>query len=213
MIRDQTAGALLELALLASLLAGSAPVLGEGTARELPGAIVHDLCQKYDGKAAFVSNDETTRIDCDWIRKLSTINKPTVIEAFRDVLNKANTLADLRNVKFPSDIDCGRFDIQTVGDNRAVVCEGELGDKVPYVFLADSSDTIMRMETVLDYKSIYRAAMRRSMVKERISRFYDAYVDLNTDLIIAKLRYTASPLDSVTVENGRISIVMAASKN
>jgi hypothetical protein len=66
------------------------------------------------------------------------------------------------------------------------------------------------METVIDYKSVYREALRRAIKRGSISRFYEPYVDLNTDLTLAKLRYTASPLDSVRLENGKISIVMGA---
>jgi hypothetical protein len=210
---QRRASAILAPALWSWLITCSAFTFGKEPARELPTVIVRDLCQAYEGKPAFDSKGETTQIDCDWIRRLSIINQPTLVESYREILDKADTLADLRNAKFPPDIDCGRFEIQTVGDNRAVVCQADPGDNVPYVFLADSGDRILRMETVLDYKSIYRDAMRRSVVRGKISKFYEAYVDLNTDLIIAKLRYTASPLDSVTVENGRVSIVMSASRN
>jgi hypothetical protein len=178
--------------------------------RRLPDVIIRDLCATYDGKHAFASKGETTTIDCDWIRDLSTIPQSTPIEVYRDILDDAVMLTDLRHAKWPSDIDCGNFDVQRVGTNLSVVCRSDLGETVPLVFLADESGKIQRMETVIDYKSVYREALRRSIKRGSISRFYEPYVDLNTDLTLAKLRFTASPLDSVRLENGKISIVMGA---
>jgi hypothetical protein len=178
--------------------------------RQLPEVIIRDICAAYDGKPAFDSKDETTTINCNWIRDLSIIPQATPIEVYRDILDHAVMLADLRNAKLPSDIDCGNFDVQRVAANLSVVCRSDLGEKVPLVFLADESGKIQRMETVIDYKSVYREALRRSIKRGSISRFYEPYVDLNTDLILAKLRFTASPLDSVRLENGRISIMMGA---
>jgi hypothetical protein len=182
------------------------------TARRLPETIIRDICKKYDGKSAFEAKGETTRVDCEWVGRMAVLSRPTPIEEYRAVLNEAATLAELKQAKLPTGIDCGGFKVQIVGGNRMVVCRGDVDEMGPYVFFADAKGAIQRFETILDYESVYRAALRRSMDRGKISGFSEAYVDLNAEIMLAKLRFTATPLDSIRVENGRVSIVMTAVK-
>jgi hypothetical protein len=205
-------GALLTLVLAAGLLAGGEAKSMESSARRLPDVIVKEICERYDGKAAFEAKDETTRIDCEWVGRMAVLSRPTPIEEFRRVLDQAATLTELEQTKLPADVACGAFRVQIVGGNRMVVCRGEVDEMGPYVFFGDAKGTIQRLEMILDYESVYRAAMRRSMDRGKISGFSEAYIDLNADIMLAKLRFTATPLDTIRVENGRISIVLNAPK-
>jgi hypothetical protein len=193
-------------------LACGQSISGAEPARRLPETIIRDICKKYDGKSAYESKGETTRVDCEWIGRMAVLSRPTPIEEYRAVLNGAATLTELKQAKLPTGIDCGGFKVQVVGGNRMVVCRGDVEEMGPYVFFADAKGAIQRFETILDYESVYRAALRRSVDRGKISGFSEAYVDLNADIMLAKLRFTATPLDSIRVENGRISIVMTAVK-
>ena len=211
MASQQGRSEILALILLAALSA-CGPRVWARESRQLPTLIVRDLCAKFDGKPAFDSKGQRTTIDCDLVQKVSIISRPTLIETYRQILDQAATLAELRSANVSPDLDCGHFEVQDVTGNHVIVCRSDLGEMVPSVFVADSSDRILRLETVLDYRAIFREAMHRSVVRGRISAYFEPYIELNTDVMIAKLRFTASPLDSVTIENGKISIVMKASR-
>jgi hypothetical protein len=199
---------------LASLLSiAASAATAERPARRLPETVIRDICKKYDGKSAYTVDGETTHIDCGWIEKMAVISRSTPVELYRAVLDHATMLEDLRTAGLPDDLDCGKFEVQVVGDMRAIVCHGELDAAVPYVFLAGASGMILRMETILDYKGGLRAAMRRSVANGEISTYYETFIDLNMDVMLAKLHFTATPIDSVSVVNGKISIVLRASGN
>ena len=48
------------------------------------------------------------------------------------------------------------------------------------------------------------------MTRGSISKFFDAYVDLQTDLQIAKLRYTAAAHDRIVDRDGAIGVLVSA---
>ena len=178
--------------------------------RRLPADTTRTICKRYNGQPAFDADGKTVKINCPWVEKMSVLDTPTPVEIYRRVLDQAPKLTDLRHAKFPSDTDCGNFEEQTTTDSRKIVCRANLGEVVSYEFVADSSGRMLRMQTSVNYKAIYRIALHKSIARGSISKFYEPYVDLNADIFLEKLKFTASPLDSVTESQGAMVMVLAA---
>lgn len=186
------------------------PSLAQDGARRLPFQTTQEICKRYEGQPAFDREGQTVRINCPWVDKMSVLENRTPIELYRSILDQASRLSDLRSVPLPPDMDCGGFKEQSAGGERKVVCRADLGDTVEYVFVGDSRGDILRMESSLNYKNIYRGALRKSIARGSITRFYEPYVDLQTDLIVEKMKFTATPLDSVRLQGETVSFVVAA---
>ncbi len=75
---------------------------------------------------------------------------------------------------------------------------------------ADAAGQLTGVATLLNFNTIYRATLDQAVSRGSISKFFDAYVDLQTDLQIAKLRYTAAANDRVVDRDGTISVVVSA---
>jgi hypothetical protein len=180
--------------------------------RRLPFLSSHRICKKYEGQPAFDVDGGTTRINCPWVVKLSVLDNQTLIERFRRVLDEAPKLTDLRAVNLPPGVDCGRFEERVTADLRTINCRADLGETVPHLFVADSSGRILRMEISVNYKNIYRAALSKAIARGSISKFYEPYVDLQTDLMVEKLRFIASSLDTVSVDGEQLSVVLSVRK-
>jgi hypothetical protein len=178
--------------------------------RRLSSQTSRDICKRYEGLPAFDAAGETVRITCPWVETMSILDTPTPIEIYRLVLDQAPQLSDLRSAKLPRDTDCGRFEEIAVADLRKVVCHADLGEIVSYVFIADSHGKILRMESSVNYKNIYRIALRKAIARGKLTKFYEPYLDLNTDVMVAKMRSTATSLDIIDVDEGTISFVLAA---
>jgi hypothetical protein len=178
--------------------------------RRLPSDTTRTLCKRYNAQLAFDADGKAVKINCPWIEKMSVLDTPTPVEIYRRVLDQAPKLSDLRYAKFPPDTDCGKFEEQINTDSRKIVCRANLGEVVLYEFMADSSGRMLRMQTSVNYKAIYRIALHKSIARGSISKFYEPYVDLNADIFLEKLKFTASPLDSVTENQGAMVMVLTA---
>ena len=185
---------------------------GQPVVRQLPAPIVESLCAKYKGVPAFVRGGEVIRIDCAYVTTLARIDAPTLAENYRQIIGSAVTLDGLRTSSaLPPDQTCGSFSEQRIGQERMIECHSLLGGQdVAFRFYADAAGQLTRVETSFNYYTIYRTTLGQAVTRGSISKFFDAYVELQTDLQIAKLRYTAAAHDRVVDRDGAISVVVSA---
>jgi hypothetical protein len=190
----------------------TAPVRAESGAKQLPIDIVQRVCDKYAGKPAFVRKGEVMNIDCPYVDRLGKISEKTLVQVYREILLAAETIEGLRlSRKLPTDLFCGKFDERRQGPERAIECTSTLaGEVVPFKFISDEHGKLLRFETVFDFRKIYRSTLERAVSRGDISKFYASYVDLQTDLLVEKLRHTAQDHDIVAVNDGVVRLVVLA---
>lgn len=173
-------------------------------------AVVQRVCAKYEGQPAFVRKDGPVSIDCPYVSRLASFDGESPIELYRRILGNARNLAGLRaSREIPTDVSCGQFVERHVGAERIVECTAELpGEVTTLRFFADARGELTRFETAATYSKIYRAAMERAISRGSISRYYEAYIDVMTELFVERLRFTASVRDKVTFKDGVVTMVV-----
>jgi hypothetical protein len=185
---------------------------GQASQRAIPAAIVQGLCEKYEGQPLFIAHGDTVQGNCPYIQTMAVIDKPTIIEAYRVILASSRNLAGLRT-RVTSDTRCGAFEARKVKDELLVHCTTNLGAGLyPMDFYATAQGDLVRLETNVDYRKVYRAALDRALERGSISKYYDAYIDLQFDLMVNKLNATARPNDRVAVEGSIINVLVGVEK-
>jgi len=178
----------------------------------IPAPVVTSICNKYEGKAAFVSKGAETRITCSWVKTLaSNWSEKSLTTSFRGVLQKARTLEGLRTSGAkPSDLDCGDYSIVTVDGEARLDCSSQLGVTVPVTFYADAQGNLKRVRIDFQYKELYRVALTKSVARGTISSFADAYVDLQSDIFIEAARKDLHSGDSLKLDGNDANLTVEA---
>jgi hypothetical protein len=187
----------------------------ERSARQAPGAplppaVVKALCEKYEGKRAFVANGTLQKLNCVFITERAVVPKTSLIPEYRAILATARTLRGLRTATLPTDLACGTFEERATGDTRTITCSTDLGDGMRFDFVARQDGTLTGVRVEFDYKSMYREGMEQSKKRGKISEFYEPWIELYTDLQIATLNLTRDANDTVEVDGDRITVFVAA---
>lgn len=176
----------------------------------LPRAVIDALCSRYDGKPAFERNGDVTKLSCAMVERLAQVGGTKVIPVYRAILGAARTLEGLRTVTLPRDLECGTFADVRVGDARHVRCTSELGQTVPFTFIASGDGTLRGVEIVYDHAAIYRIAMQRAVHRGALSAYFEPYVALQSDIQHAELETAREDGDRVERDGDRVTVFVAA---
>ena len=196
--------------LLAALALGTTAQAQPNANRQLPFPTIQALCDKFKDQPAFERQGEVTRISCPTVYRFGEIDRETLVEIYRRLMTGAGSLDKLRTLpNLPEDLVCPPGATQRGNAELLLDCRSQLGtENTAFRFYANAQGMLTRLETSLNFAKVYRAGMQRAQQRGSVSRFHEAYVQLQTELMFEKLKFTAAPQDSVTLKDGTISLVL-----
>lgn len=176
----------------------------------LSDSTIDSLCAKYKNKPGFVKKGREVKLTCNFIARGAKQEEESILLLYRYILSSAQTISGLHDAYkagvLPQDLSCGEFKEQSVPGGRILACESDLGEVVPFVFHADKQGTLQYIDIKLRFKSLYRSTLERAIKRGTISKFYEPYLDLQTDFFVERLRATAGTGDTVAVNGDEINI-------
>jgi hypothetical protein len=182
----------------------------EAPGSPLPRAVVESLCEKYEGKPAFVAHGTLQTLNCAFITQRAVVPKTSLLPEYRAILRAARTLSGLRTTTLPTDLACGAFEEHATGDTRTITCSTDLGDGMRFDFVARRDGSLTGVRVEFDYKSMYRKGMESSKKRGKIAEYYEPWIELYTDLQIATLNVTRRENDRVDVDGDTITVFVAS---
>lgn len=172
--------------------------------------VINRIVKKYKNKPGFVKNNKKVILTPSFIQKNANLKKIDIIPIYREIMNSHMTIENL-SVAYskgllPNDLNCGEFEKKSLGQFTVIDCESDLGEITPFVFYGKDNGQLDHVEINVNYKRVYRQSLERAIKRGVISEFYDAYVDLQTEIFVESLNSTAGPNDLITTAPEAITI-------